>query len=69
MDQGTPDEFDQFEKAEAREAIGGKADHNQVWQTSVNEKLALAKLVNERKRLRESPFLDSDYRRYGSSSI
>ncbi len=39
MDQGTPEEFDQFEKAEAREAIGGIADHNQVWQTSVNKKL------------------------------
>ncbi len=37
-EQVTPDEFDQFEKAEAREAVGGKADHNQVWQTSVNEK-------------------------------
>ncbi len=39
MDQGTPEDFDQFEKAAAREAIGGIADHNQVWQTSVNKKM------------------------------
>ncbi len=60
-EQVTPEEFDQFEKAEAREAIGGKADHNRVWQTSVNEKLEIARLLNERKRLMENPTIDSTY--------
>ncbi len=52
MDQVTQEEFDQFEKAEAREAIGGKAEHNQVWQTSVNKKLPSPQMPNASVNLR-----------------
>ncbi len=31
------------------------------WQTSVNEKLEIARLLNERKRLMENPTIDSTY--------